>query len=168
MRALATLLLPALLVAAPSAPRPGWDGEFTLDSDRSDRLPEAIQKLTEPMNFMLRTFWKKKLEGSEKPAPTLSILKGTNLTMTLGKELPFTASAGSPASWTRADGEKFQVSFAEEGGAFTLAFQQDDVIREQRHSLSEDGKTLTVDVTYRHPKLPEALKYRLVYRRAGT
>jgi hypothetical protein len=163
MRIAAVLLLPAALVAQ----APSWDGDFVFEPDPSDNVPDAIKKLTDPMNFALRAFWKKKLEGSEKPPRNLSILKGGNLTLTVNKELPFTAGPGSPAKWKRADGETYEVSFQDEPPAFSLSFVQDDVVRTWHLRLSEDGKTLTLNVTLRNPKLPQLLAYKLQYRKAG-
>ena len=83
------------------------------------------------------------------------------------KNLPFTAAPGSPARWKRTDGEAFEVSMEDLAPGFALSFRQDDVVRIQRFGLSEDGRTLTLDVTLRHPKVPEPVRYRLVYRKAG-
>ena len=163
MRITAALLIPAALVAQ----APAWDGDYVLDLDGSESIPNAIKALTDPMNFALKAFWKKKLEGSEKAPQNLSLLKGSNVTLGVNKELPFTAGPGSPARWKRADGEEFLVSTAEEAGAFTLSFAQDDVVRTWRFRLSKDGKGLGVEVTLRHPKLPGPLSYRLQYRKAG-
>ena len=163
MRPYAALLCPIALVAA----APNWEGDYALDLDRSDPIPAAIQKLTDPMNFLLKTFWKKKLEKSEKPAQALNILKGGNLTITQDKDIPFSLSAGNPTTWKRSDGESFTIDLIQDGPDFTLIFKQDEVAREQRYSLASDGKTLTVGVTYRHPKLPEPLKYQLVYKKSA-
>ncbi len=163
MRIAAALLLPAALVAQ----APSWDGDFVFEPDKSDSVPEAIKKLTDPMNFALRAFWKKRLEGSEKPPQNLSILKGGNVTLTVNKELPFTTGPGSPAKWKRADGDTFEVSLKDEPPGFSLSFAQDDVVRTWRLSLSSDGKTLSVEVTLSNPKLPQPLAYRLQYRKAG-
>ena len=163
MRIAAALLLPAALVAQ----APSWDGDYVLEPDKCDNIPDAIKKLTDPMNFALRAFWKKKLEGSEKPPQNLSLLKGSNATLTVNKEIPFTVSPGSPAKWKRADGDTFEVSYKEEAPAFSLIFAQDDVARTWRFSLSADGKALSVEVTLRNPKLPGPLTYHLQYRKAG-
>lgn len=163
MRTVAALLLPAALVAQ----APAWDGDFALEADKGDSIPEAVKRLTDPMNFALRAFWKKKLEGSEKAPRALSLLKGGNATLTVDKELPFTAGPGSPARWKRADGETFEVVFKDEAPAFSLVFTQEEVVRTWRFTLSEDGRTLSVEVTLRNPKLPGPLAYRLQYRKAG-
>lgn len=162
MRLPAALLIPAALVAQ----TPNWDGDYVLVPEKTDDIPAAIKALTDPMNFALRAFWKKKLEGSEKPPQNLGLLKGGNLTLTVNKELPFTVASGNPAKWKRADGETFEVSY-EEGPSFTVTFAQDEVRRTWRFTLAADGKGLAVEVTLRHPKLPGPLAYKLQYRKAG-
>lgn len=158
----AILAVPALLAQAPS-----WDGDYAFDPERSDKLAETIKKATESLNFAMKPILRKKLEGSEKPAQTLSILKGASVTLTVEKNLPFTAAPGSPAKWKRSDGEAFDVACELQEGGFLLTFRQDDVARAQAFSLSPDGRTLTVEVILRNPRLPEPMKYRLVYRKAG-
>jgi hypothetical protein len=157
------LLLPAALVAQ----APNWDGDYVLDPDRSDNLKEAIAKATESLNFAMKPILRKKLEGSEKPAANLNILKGSAVTMQVEKNLPFTTSPGNPAKWKRLDGEGFEVSCEERAPGFALSFRQDDVVRTQTYNLSEDGRTLKVEVTLRNPKLPEPMRYKLIYRKAG-
>lgn len=157
------LLSPAALVAQ----APTWDGDYVLDPDRGDNLQEAIKKATESLNFAMKPIMRKKLEGSEKPARNFNILRGSAVTLQVEKNLPFTASPGNPAKWKRNDGEAFEVSCEDQAPGFALGFRQDDVVRTQKYSLSDDGKTLTVEVTLRNPKLPEPLRYKLVYRKAG-
>lgn len=157
------LLFPAALVAQ----APNWDGDYVLDPDRSDNLKAAIAKATESLNFAMKPIMRKKLEGSEKPALRLNILRGSAVTMQVEKNLPFTASPGNPAKWKRLDGEAFEVSCEDQAPGFALSFRQDDVVRTQAYRLSEDGRTLAIDVTLRNPKLPEPLRYKLTYRKAG-
>jgi len=167
-RALTSFLTLALLApAALVAQAPGWDGDYVLDPERSDNVLEAVKKATETLNFALKPILRKKLEGTEKPAQNLNILKGSAVTLRVEKNLPFTAAPGSPAKWKRNDGEAFEVSLEDPAPGFTLSFRQDDVVRTQAFSLSEDGRTLTVSVTLRHPKVPEPVRYKLVYRKAG-
>lgn len=157
------LLSPVALVAQ----GPSWDGDYVLDLERSDRPAEAIRAATEPLNFALKPILRKKLEGSERPPQNLNLLKGSGVTLRIEKNLPFTAAPGSPARWKRTDGEAFEVSMEDQAPGFALSFRQDDVVRMQRFGLSEDGRTLTLDVTLRHPKVPETVRYKLVYRKAG-
>lgn len=157
------LLAPAALVAQ----APGWDGDYVLDSERSDNVVEAVKKATETLSFVLKPILRKKLEGTEKPAQNLNILKGSAVTLKVEKNLPFTAAPGSPAKWKRNDGEAFEVSLEEQAPGFALAFRQDDVVRSQAFSLSEDGRTLTVAVVLRHPKVPEPVRYKLLYKKAN-
>jgi len=160
---IATLLCPAALVAQV----PNWDGDFALDPDRSDNVLEAIKKATESQNFAMKAILRKKLEGSEKPAQILNLLKGSAVTLKVDKNLPFTTAQGSTTKWKRNDGEAFEVGLEPQDSGFALVFRQDEVVRTQKFSLSEDGRTLTVDVTLRTPKLPEPLRYKLTYRRTG-
>jgi len=157
------MLSPAALVAQ----APSWDGDYVLDLERSDKPVEAIRTATEPLNFALKPILRKKLEGSERPAQNLNLLKGSGVTLRIDKNLPFTAALGSPARWKRTDGEAFEVSMEDQAPGFALSFRQDEVVRTQRFGLSEDGRTLTLDVTLRHPKVPEPVRYKLVYRKAG-
>lgn len=162
-RTVPALLLPAALIAQ----APSWDGDFVLDPDRSEGSAEAVRKATEGLNFALKPVLRLKLEASEKAPTRLSLLRGTGVTLQVERNPPFTAAPGQPAKWKRSDGETFEVAMEPQGAGFTLAFTQDGTVRSQRYALSEDGKSLTVEVTLRHPKVPEPVRYKLTYRRAG-
>ena len=94
-------------------------------------------------------------------------MKGDQITLTRNGSCPVTATIGGKAvKWKREDGKIYKVSFKRGAdGALIQTFVAEDGTRENRFSLSPDGKTLTMAVTLSSKKLKKPLRFSLDYKR---
>jgi hypothetical protein len=76
-------------------------------------------------------------------------------------------ASGAAVKWTREDGEVFDVTMRSASGRLTQTFAAEDGSRENVYTVSADGRTLTMNVTLRSPRLSAPLTYKLVYNRAS-
>ena len=153
-------------VPAKAATKPKWDGEWSLSVPDSDVIKDRISAFTQGMNILQRTIWKKKLTNACLPYDHISILGGEGYSLTFGKEVPINVdSNGTAVAWTRQeDEEKFQASLKQEAvNAVSLALQGDGYTLNE--SMSIEGDTLTVKVTYANPKQEQPFDYTQVYKR---
>lgn len=152
------LLVPAMIQAAPN-----WDGAYTLQSGK-DQIPAAIEKSVAGLNAFTKVIWKKKLESREKTYDSLSILMGTNLTISFGKEAPVTIHPSGATTWKRSDDEVFQVSMQKDGNQVIITISGDEGLRELSFRL--DGGMLTTRIKVKNSKLSAPLEYTLEYRKS--
>ena len=70
---------------------------------------------------------------------------------------------GTPLPWVREDGEKFEIWMKRSDGVLRHHFKAEDGERLNEFSWNATGDTLTLTVTLTSPRLPEPVKYKLVY-----
>lgn len=101
------------------------------------------------------------------PYDTIKIeIAGDEITFTRNGKNPVKAKVDGPAvSWTREDGETFQVSFKKVDGKLLMSFVAEDGGRENLFSLSADKSELTMAVTLKSSKLKAPVCFSLGYRR---
>lgn len=143
-----------------------WDGEWALIPDESDKLDLMMDEHLKDQNFAMRVYWKKKLQKACKAPQMLDILYGRDgFSVTFGKEAPAESTPdGTASAWKRGDGEEFQVTLRKDGVRMTQTFQGVDYALTNVYSMHKDGESLTLQVTYAHPKLGNAFNYKLIYR----
>lgn len=141
------------------------DGPWTLDKARSANVDQAIEAVVAKMNFMIRPVARSRLSKTNAPIPVLAIATADRTEIDLGTESVRAPSDGKAVTWTRPDGETFQVSIHQEGERLVEFFQGKDGTRRNTFGLL-DAKTLAMDVQVESPKLPEPVRYRLVYERS--
>lgn len=172
MRAhLAAIVLVALLGALPSAAHgqaPSLDGSYLLAADASDDVNRAIESSVARMGFIVRPIARSRLRKTNVPYRRLRISTDDGrISIAPDAAAPVVSPMdGTPIRWRREDGEVLDVVTAWEGGSLSQTFRADDGSRENRYSLSPDGRTLTMQVTVRSPRLPAPLTYVMRYRRA--
>lgn len=179
MRAL-PLLLPCLLAlpaaaqkpkAAPAkeAPKPDkvdWDGEWALAAAQSDKIDEQIEAHLKDLNFLMKQFWKKKLQGACRPFSKLDILAGDSFSVTMGKERPIdTPADGTESDWKRSDDTQFKATLTKDGPTMIQTLVGDGYTLKCVYSMRKDGNSLALQVTYTHPKLDNPFSYKLVFKR---
>jgi hypothetical protein len=153
---------PAAVEAAPV----NWDGEWSLEADRSDRIEEQIDAQLKDLNFALRLFWKKKLRAACPDVNKLDILAGDGFSVTMGKERSIdTPADGTETDWKRSDDETFKATLSRNGPTMIQLLRGDGYTLQQVYSMRKDGQSLALQVTYTHPKLANPFSYKLVFRR---
>ncbi|MBX6363310.1 MAG: hypothetical protein IRZ00_05530 [Gemmatimonadetes bacterium] len=168
-------LLPLLLlaVAAREAAAPAQTnvivGTFVLDAAASDDVAAAIERATSHMSFLMRPIARGRLKKTNAPYRRLVFAPSpTQYELRVDHRAPIVTPAdGSPATWTREDGEVLGVSTRPRAGGLEQTFVARDGQRVNEYRLSPDGQSLTMDVTVTSPRLPQPVTYRLVYRRQG-
>jgi hypothetical protein len=165
---LVTLGLPGLAQATKvKAPRILWDGEWRLLAAESDKVDALIEEAVKDQNFAAKLLWKRKLQTACQTYLNLDILLGAVFSVTFGKELPVdTPVDGTKGDWKRSDGEKFQVSMQQEDTRITQTLQGDGYALTNEYTLSKDGQSLALQVTYANPKRSTPFSYKLAYRKA--
>jgi len=164
------LLLLLAIVPAAEAQSAAFEGSFSLVPARSDDINRAIGRAVAGLNFAFRPIARSRLRRANTPYAAVMIeRRGTDVAIGLDAgDAIVTPASGAPVRWRRPDGEVLQVSTAWEGGRLRQSFVAEDGRRDNLYSVSEDGRLLTMDVTVSSPRLPEPLRYRLVYRRTDA
>ena len=183
MRVLALLLpcflaLPALPQKAKPAPKAAepakeapapavdWDGEWTLAASQSDKVDERIEEHVKDLNFAMKLFWKKKLQGACRSFSKLDILAGDSFSVTMGKERPIdTPADGTEGDWKRSDDTPFKATLTKAGPTMVQTLVGDGYTLKHVYSMRKDGSSLALQVTYTHPKLDNPFSYKLVFKR---
>lgn len=159
---------PKALAAATAsqAAKVDWDGEWTLATSQSDKRDERIDEHLRDMNFALKLFWKKKLQGACTEFNKLDILAGESFSVTLGKERPIdTPADGTESDWKRGDDKVFKATLTKDGPTMIQTVTGDGYTMKFVYSMRKDGNSLALQVTYSHPKLDNPFTYKLVFKR---
>jgi len=167
------LLLPLLaalaLPAAADAQESSMRGTFTIDRARSDDVNRAIETAVARMSFVTRPIARGRLRRTNTVYQRVVInYTQAQVSTTFDQRRPVESPAnGQPVKWTREDGEKFDLSTEWQGGRLVQTFRAEDGSRTNTYTISPDGRTLTMHVTLRSPRLSSPLEYNLVFNRAS-
>jgi hypothetical protein len=163
-------LLAALVIpAAASAQESSMRGTFTYDRAHSDDINRAIDAAVSRMSFVTRPIARGRLRRTNQVYQRVVInFTPAQVSTTFDQRRAIESPAnGQPVAWTREDGEKFQLSTSWESGRLVQTFRAEDGSRTNTYSISADGRTLTMHVTLRSPKLSAPLEYNMVFTRAS-
>ncbi len=158
------LVIALTLTCAAAAQESSLRGTFTLDraaSDDIDRAIEAVSKARPDARRRLRR---------TNPTYQRVVINYTQrmVSVTFDQRRAIESPAdGTPVKWTREDGEKFDLSTEWEGGRLEQTFKGEGEERTNAFSVSADGRTVTLNVVVRSPRLSRPLTYKLVYNRAS-
>jgi|1186.fasta_scaffold869884_1 hypothetical protein len=167
------LLLPLLaafaLPAAAQAQESSMRGTFVLNRQQSDDVNRAIETAVARMSFVTRPIARGRLRRTNQPYNRVVInFTPAQVSTTYDQRHAIESPAnGQVVKWTREDGEKLDLSTAWQGGRLVQTFVAEDGTRINTYSMSNDGRTLTLHVTIRSPRLPQPLEYNLVFNRAS-
>ena len=143
-----------------------WDGEWALLASQSDKIDEQIEAHLKDLNFVMKQFWKKKLQSACRSFSKLDILAGDSFAVTMGKERPInTPTDGTEADWKRSDDEKFKATLTKHGPTMIQTLTGDGYTLKYVYSMRKDGNSLALQGTYAHPKLDNPFTFKLVFKR---
>jgi hypothetical protein len=167
------LLLPILAAfavpAAAHAQESTMRGTFVVDRAHSDDINRAIESAVSKMSFITRPIARGRLRRTNSVYQRVVInYTQTHVSTTFDQRHAIESPAnGQPVKWTREDGEKFDLSTEWQGGRLVQTFRAEDGSRTNTYTISPDGRTLTMHVTLRSPRLSGPVEYNLVFTRAS-
>ena len=151
---------------APALVKPDFNGIYVFDERASDDIQRAIEATVSKMGFIVRPIARGRLKKDNPAFKRVEIRHQAETIVIANDGLPVrTPSEGTRVAWPRPDGATFTVSTRPEGGAWVQRFWAKDGVRTNTYTLSPDGQTLTMAVEITSPRLPQPLKYQLVYQR---
>jgi len=144
-------------------------GTFTLDRAHSDDVNRAIEQGVSKMNFVTRPIARGRLRRTNQPYQRVVInFTPQQVTTTFDQRHAIESPAnGQPIKWRREDGETLDLSTEWQSGRLVQVFRAEDGSRTNTYSISPDGRTLTIHVTVRSPRLPAPVEYNMVFNRAS-
>ena len=158
----------AAVHAQAAAPDDSLAGRWTLDPAASGDVRRAIDTATAPMNFFIRRIARGRLRGANEVHRQLVItIGGGQVATQVDNGAPIASPAdGRPVTWTRENGDVFQLHTVLTGERLVQTFVgRDGSSRENVFATAGDGRTLNIGVTVSHPRLPHSVVYKLVYHR---
>lgn len=167
------LLLPLLaafaIPAAANAQESSMRGTFTINRQQSDDINRAIEAAVSKMSFITRPIARGRLRRTNQMYQRVVVnFTPAQVSTTFDQRHAIESPAnGQAVPWTREDGERFQLSTAWENGRLVQTFRAEDGSRTNTYSISPDGRTLTMHVTLRSPRLSAPVEYKLVFNRAS-
>lgn len=151
-------------------------GTWTLNRQQSDDINAKINESIRRMNVLVRQIARPRLRATNTAYPQLVISYGENVQVDMaGRPSVSSPANGQPVLWhretgrtcTTVSGDCVRVTTSWENGRLTQRFEAEDGVRTNVYSVSQDGNTLSMNVTITSPRLPQPLTYRLVYNRAS-
>ena len=145
------------------------NGVFVLNRQASDDVNRAIETTVGRMSFVTRPITRGELRRTNPVYGRVTISKNKSEVSVAfdSRRAMVTPVNGQPIKWTREDGEKFDLSTELQNGSLVQTLKGKDGTTTRTFSISPDGRTLTMHVTVRNPRLPTPLEYNLVFNRAS-
>jgi hypothetical protein len=146
---------------------PSLQGTFVLDASASEDVARAIDAALAGMGGLHRRFARGHLQRANQPYRTVTIEQDaeTISIATEGSNPVRAPIGGAPIEWRGADGKRMRVTVTREDGAIRQTLVGEDHERENVFRPSADGRDLILSVTMRSERLPDPIRYELVYRR---
>ena len=146
-----------------------FNGTFVYSHEASEEQGriQAIEDVVQQLNFVIRAYARKRISDRLKPYQTLAFqFHGETLATRFddyperktpldGRRVYFKDTKGRDAFIQRT---RDRALIHERGG-------RDGNVRTSVYRFSEDGQTLFVDVTIESVRLPDAIRYRLTYKK---
>jgi hypothetical protein len=151
-----------------AAQKSSLDGTYILDQAKSDNINDVIEDAVGKLNFVTRDIARGRLKKLNPAYRQIAISSPANeISVSADNQPPLrTPANGAPVAWIAPDGRKVNASMQVVGENLAQKFTSADGRRVNNYTLGPDGRTLTMQVTETSPQLPEAIKYKQVYRRA--
>jgi hypothetical protein len=165
---LLTLAAALVLPVAAHAQESSMRGTWVINRQASDNVTTAINTAVSRMNFITRPIARGRLTRTN-PVYQRLVLNYTEREVSTVFDTRHAIESpanGQPIKWTREDGEKFDLSTEWQQGHLVQTFRAEDGSRTNTYSVSADGRTLTMHVVIRSPKLPAPVQYNLVFNKA--
>ncbi len=131
-------------------------------------IGSAIDATVAEMFFLKRPFARRKLQNIAVACSALDIAaEGTRVSVTCDERPPVVDELDGGTTDYRTEGETFQAAHAWDDGRLVQAIGNRDGVRRNVYDLSEDGNTLTLQVSISSDRLPKAVTWTREFRRAA-
>ncbi len=164
-----SLVLVFVLAALSVAVEPqDFAGRWVLDRGRSDNLEQAVDRALEMENFVTRMMARKRILKSAKIPETMAIaLVGNGVLVTTELQSPpIVPLGGAPIIWMRPKGAPVKMRMTFVMSQLVETFETDFGTRTQYFSLSNDRKSLSVDVEVASARLGRKIAHRVWFTRS--
>jgi len=158
----------SVMMMAAVAMGQSWLGEYQWVA--TDEEKAAVEKVIEDgaqqVGRLVRSIARGRLKETTKPFQKLSFnMKDETMTMVRDYDTPIIGKVnGATFDWKRKDGKVFTVTQTLEGTVFTQTFTDSEGnTRTNKHTFSDDGKTLTLAITIESSNFKTPLTYELTY-----
>jgi hypothetical protein len=155
---------------APAPAAPTLDGAWRLDRGASEDVDAAVRRATEGLSPFLRGTARDRLSRASAPASALRIATAEGaVTIEDGEGRALRAVPGGRGTLrTRRGDRDAQVSARRDGAGLVVTLRTAAATRVETYAPSADGGTLRLTVAVTGDRLPQPLRYALVYRREET
>jgi hypothetical protein len=166
------MLLAFLLAAITPAtlPQPGTY-TFSLVADSSEDIGKAINHTVQHMSFITRPVARGRLNRTNpKPSHVRVVISNDTLSVSFDDGNPVvTPMNGQEVPWhSSLTNEEYQAHTVQEGDTLSQVIVAPDGQRENAYVFAGDGTRLELRVTVTSHRLPEPLRYTLLFRRDGA
>lgn len=160
------MLLVILLALIPGLDR--YEGTYRIDLEECDEIRPIVDRTVAKMNFLVRGIARSRLMKTQILFPAITVystdsefrIRHVDGTDIAHRDVQTGVKAKAP------DGSDIIVRLRP-GPPLVQSYESSDGKRENTYTLSADGAKLTVDVRVTSPRLPEDIRYRLVYARVA-
>lgn len=153
----------ALLADAPAmlhAQADAFRGTYVLDPAASDDVNAAIGRAMRGGDAAARPADPEGLRRASEPYPRILFASDRGVTIEFARRTSAVFPLdGTPVRWRSGDGEEFEVSTRAVRGRLEQRFVSDGSRRTNTYVLSDDGRTLTLDVVIETPQLAWPLRH---------
>ena len=143
-----------------------YAGTYSVVPSECEEIRPVVERTVSKMNFLIRGIARSRLMKTQIVFPRITVsstasefrVAHVNGTDIAHRDLATGVKAKAP------DGSDITVRLSP-GPPLIQRYESNDGKRENIYTLSTDGSKLSVDVRITSPKLPEPIRYRLVYAR---
>jgi hypothetical protein len=144
-------------------------GTFANPAQSEAAIDAAIERVVAQMTFFTRPFARAETKAASPTFRRLTLDRSSDaitVSYDVGKPVR-TPADGSPGRWTRDDGDVYEVQTTFVDGHLHQSFKNKGGGRLNVFTLSPDGRMLTIDVMLTSDRLPEPIRYQLVFERVA-
>jgi hypothetical protein len=143
-----------------------YAGTYKVVPEECEEIRPAVERAVAKMNFLIRGIARSRLLKTQIRFPSITVTSDPSefqIRHDGGTDIAH-ADLTTPIRTKAPDGASIVVRLSP-GPPLTESYEASDGKRENTYTLSEDGSKLILRVRVTSPRLPEEIRYRLVYKR---
>jgi hypothetical protein len=143
-----------------------YAGSYRAIPQECDQIRPVVERVVSRMNFLIRPIARSRLMKTQIVFPVITVTSTRSefrIRHENGTDVPH-SDVRSGVKAKAPDGTDITVRLTP-GPPLTETYESADGKRENTYVLSPDGSKLTVQVRVTSPRLPDEIRYRIVYQR---